>query len=334
MPICELQEGIPRLKRLGIIRLGKPKGENRPGRPSEHFELRDAPEVAEVYGPSPTRLNILLPFDDIDLVLDAWHRLYGAGSLKCRGDGNTIDYMVDEGGQALVAQGFARRSFHLNGERFEEGDAVPCGGFKKIYPRCRGCSPRAILRVMIQEILRLGYWQIGTGSKHSILNLTGELKWAKRLFGKLVGIPFVLELTPEPISVPMEDHRVRMEKYILHVEPHPDWISAQLEHLQSQFLGRWEAVPSLPGLKASTEDRGEESKDKLPGEEEMVKSPAATLKMAAIKTWGDCWQRVLQHFGLTRSQALAQLETTRQEDLAQSPREVYKEIATLMEPPI
>jgi len=240
MPIHELQEGVPRFKRLGIIRLGKPKHHNRPGEPSDHFELRDAPELVAIYGPAPTKLNVFLPFDDLDLNLDAWHRLYGAGALKCRGDGRIINYCISDAGEVLVRDGIAQVAFDENGEHFEPGDVVPCPGFQRGYPKCKDCQPRAILRVMIREIPRLGYWQIATSSKHSILNLTGELRWTKEFFGRLAGIPMILELRAEPISVPMQGKRVRMKKYILHIEPDPAWVKARVQAIQREVL------PELP----------------------------------------------------------------------------------------
>ena len=49
----------------------------------------------------------------------------------------------------------------------------------------------------------------------------------------------------------------------------------------------------------------------------------------AIKTFGDLWTAVLEDFGLSKSQGLAELGVSRQEDLRGSPKDLYLQIAAV-----
>jgi len=250
MPIKDLQKRVPMLKRGGIIRLGykekKIVNDKEIWYPvaADHFVLKDAPDLTELYGPQPRLLNVLFPFDDIDRVFQAWHQRWRAGGLQCRGDGDTVQYAVDPNtGRVLVRDGQALQAFTCNGETFKNGDLVPCPGLAHdLYPKCKECSPNALLILLIREKPRLVYYQLATTSKHNIVKLTGQLEFLRRSAGRLTGIPLILELRPEEISTPSGDggKRVRRTKYLLSLEPDPQWVQALLTAQQA------EALPGIP----------------------------------------------------------------------------------------
>ncbi len=366
-PIHELQGGVPRFKELGRIGLGHLVTKTKNGREvtypvaDDHFVLTRAPELVEIYGREPKKLNIFFPFDEIDRNLDAWHRLYGSGSLKCRGDGKVIDICLNRG-RFVVSNGICQHAFSENGQDFERGDVVPCGGFQKIYPKCKDCVPRAYLRIMIHEVMeqgKLGYYQISTQSKNGILNIQGALEVMQdlvlRLTGKpyLAGIPMILSLGPQNISQPRTDkqtgetYRVRGDKYILSLEPHPDWIKAQMDSWQRQTLAAPEPPLTLAAPEPEKTHMKSDTEDLIDGETgqviehsagEVVDEDPSDAKRAgtvpardveAIKTLGDLWQACLDDFGLDRSDALKELGVKKQEHLNQPPRELYRQIATM-----
>jgi hypothetical protein len=256
------QDAGARLKRAGIIRLGHKEvaksGKEYPVA-DDHFVLKDAPELIEVYGAEPRRLNVYLPFDEPDRNFPAWHQLWAAGGLLCRGDGQTVEYAVDPPtGEVIVRKGAATRSGTFAGIKMSEGHPVNCPGLAHgLYARCRDCRPNAVLIVLVREVPRLAYYQVATGSIHNIVNLTGQMRWVKENVGRLQGVPFILELRPDKISTPGSNgKRVRREKYLLHLEPDPEWVRACLAEMHRRALpgGRpVQAIPAQTGLPGMTE---------------------------------------------------------------------------------
>jgi len=257
MPILDLQQDAgARLKRAGIIRLGVKKKSQRTGReyPAEtaHFVLKDAPELIKIYGPEPKRLNIWLPFNEIDRNLVAWHQNWVAGGLVCRGDGQGIEYAINpKDGQIIVKKGKAKLTGTVDGIKLVTGHPVKCPGLAHgLYPRCEDCRPSALLVVLIRELPRLAYYQIATSSIHNIVNLTGQMRWVKENIGKLQGVPFILERRPDSISTPGKNgKRVRREKYLLHLEPDPEWVKAILAEMHRRALpgAQRAAIPAEVG---------------------------------------------------------------------------------------
>jgi hypothetical protein len=265
MPILDLQKrATARLKRAGIIRLGIKKTSARTGKEypaaTDYFVLRDAPDLIDIYGDKPTRLNVLLPFDEIDRNFPAWHQLWSAGGLVCQGNGELIDYAINPNtGEVLVRNGVAQISNGLSGGvKITQGDPVACPGLDHSYGRCKNCRPRALLIVIIPEMGRLAYYQVATGSIHNIINLTGQMRWYQECIGRLQGIPFVLELRAESISTPSGEggKRARREKYLLSLETHPDYVRAMFEDMSARALP---GAPPVAQLAAPAQDAQVES---------------------------------------------------------------------------
>lgn len=103
MPIHELSNNL-NLPIKGIIRLGvrkeSAKGSEYPDT-VEYFVLKDAPEVADVYGEEPKYLDIMFPGPNIEAVLPTWYTYWTAsvkqgnsvkrGELVCKGPGPLDD---------------------------------------------------------------------------------------------------------------------------------------------------------------------------------------------------------------------------------------------------
>ena len=100
MPIKGLTDrpvGDRAFPQIGTIRKGAPKQANRPGKDLNHFrveftqgEEETAKHFHELYGDEPRDINIILPFDEIDRVWEAWNEAYLAGALIHRCDGENI----------------------------------------------------------------------------------------------------------------------------------------------------------------------------------------------------------------------------------------------------
>ncbi|MFH1560471.1 MAG: hypothetical protein ABID84_03570, partial [Chloroflexota bacterium] len=261
MPVKDKPIG-PLFTRLGIIRLGDPKKSNAPGKATPHFQLRDAPELVQWYGKQPTELSVFFPFNDVDRNVDDYYRLYSAGSIQCRGNGETMDVCVKDA-HFVVSGGVCAKAFSENGEEFKPGDIVRCGGPGEagLYPKCTKCEIVSYPKVMIQEAMEaghFGYYQIGSGStsKHGRANIRGALEAAREfvrfLTGRpaLAGIPMILSLQVESISTPMKDkdtgkeYRAHLPKPILHLVPHPDWVKAQTS---AMLESAYQPLARLPG---------------------------------------------------------------------------------------
>src|SRR3990167_6183180 len=87
-----------RLPRLGKIRLGIKKISQRTGKefPTETSYFVVPPEVAKIYGETPTELDVMIPVEDASVRIPQAYEMYGSGKgLKCIGDGE-LAYRYDE----------------------------------------------------------------------------------------------------------------------------------------------------------------------------------------------------------------------------------------------
>jgi len=268
MAIKDLQRNTPGLARAGVIRLGyklmkcQKCGNVRAGdkcpqckgsklkktrngdiltfpTQADHFVLTDAPGVTEALGnPKPKELRIYFPFDEIDQVFPAYHQNWVASALVCRGDGEHILYAINpQSGEIIVRDGQAITDCKSKDGEFEKGDYMTCPGMSHdTYTRCQHCKPNAILVVLLRDVPRLAYYQIATASIHNIVNLTEQLTYIKQSVGRLQGVPFILKLTPQNISVPKSggNGRMRTEKHLLSLEVDPEWVQ-QLMDTKSQL---------------------------------------------------------------------------------------------------
>lgn len=215
MPIKRLQRDTASFPRIGKLRKGaaKPQNGNAPGKDLEYFRFdTDDAEAnerfVEAYGNMPKKINVYLPFETVEENFSTWQEAYVAGGLKHRCDGETC--VIWQKPDGTYSQ-----------------EPIPCPG---------GCKEVGRLNVIIPELARLAYVTAETHSINDILNLTDNLEAALALRGSLTGIPFVLSRRPVEISTPSDGKRVRRTKWLLFLEPHPDWVRVQLATMRHNAL--------------------------------------------------------------------------------------------------
>lgn len=253
MPIIGLTDRKQSLfPRLGLLRKGapKPKDSKEPGKDLTYFRLvTEDPRVFDAffaaYGAEPPAIHVRFMGAWKADNFEAWKEEHGSGSLKHRCDGETCVLWQDQAGQ-----------YHTSPPE----PTKPCPG---------GCTQVGKLRVVIPELVRLGYLEVLTGSKWDIIELDSNLDAAEAVAG-LMGvdlrtIPFVLSRVPRKISTPRKGGpRVKVEKWLLHLEPDPVWVAFQEE--MARQMGMRQIVPPAapPDLVAETEEEMEEPLDAEP----------------------------------------------------------------------
>lgn len=216
MPIIGMTDRGASFPRIGELRKGaaKPTQGNAPGKDLDHFRFTslNADVVAQfrtVYGDEPQEVHCFLPYATTDENFEAWIEEWGAGSLKWRGNGQTL----------VIWQ-------KPDGTYSQEPKPQPAKGGKQV----------GRLKVILPALGRLAYVVALTTSVNDIIELHSNLTAYQALRGDLRGIPFILSRVPRMISTPGKDSRVRREKWLLHLEAAPEWVQAQLSVMERQAL--------------------------------------------------------------------------------------------------
>jgi hypothetical protein len=156
-----------RLPRLGKIRMGiKAISEEGKSYPKEVPFFVVPAEVKKIYGEKPVELDIFFPVNDPAIIFPQRYEHWGAGGLKCFGDGTR-----------------ARRS---NGGDQREERNCPCESLGK------GCGPRGRLIFILPKVSIGGCYQIDVGSRNSIVDLNSGLDYLTGLIGRFSGVPLKL----------------------------------------------------------------------------------------------------------------------------------------------
>lgn len=226
---------------IGQIRKGAKKTGNRPGEDLTYFrvEFDEREKKAEesfwaVYTNKetgkrePQAIRIILPFDEIERMWDAWYEGYTAGRMVARADGEIFTYLIDAKTNRILVK---------NGIDIETGmprpfiEGRPVGFYTsngKEMPIF--CKPSGRLKVIIPELARAVYLTVLTTSIHDILNISDQLRAFQQINGgRLSGIPLVLRRRPKAISTPNADGtRARRVKWLLSIEADPEWVKKRL----------------------------------------------------------------------------------------------------------
>lgn len=269
MPILGLTDRGAAFPRIGTLRKGAPKpNEKQPGTDlKDCFRLEtDDADVAKMfqraYGPRPNHIRVMLPYATVAENFDTWQEHWTAGALQHRCDGRTCVRTLQPDGT------YSARP-------------IPCPG---------KCKPAGRLVVWVPELGRAGVILIPTTSIHDIVELQANLEAAQALRGDLRGIPFVLSRRPRKISTPGSDgKRRRLEKWLLSIEPAPEWVRLQLAATARAALPNSE-LKQLPAP-ADHDDEPEEDCEALRDE-------LRQLRSAWKASGGEPWP-------LTRNQVLA-----------------------------
>lgn len=187
MAIRSVEQGI-RFPILGTIRLGEKKtsakGTQYPTE-SEFFVLKDAPEVAEVYGAMPKEIDIMFPSDDEEIIIPTWYKWYGnaktnadgeiiGGTLNCYGDG------PDKEGNPGVAI-YLKEKDQVTGLPPQRACHGPnCADWKNGRGQ-QQCKQSMQILCMIPLVSMYGVFRINTSSWNAIHNVHGMIKWVKAM---------------------------------------------------------------------------------------------------------------------------------------------------------
>lgn len=234
MPIKHLQSNRPAaFPCIGKLRKGgakqtNQKGKEVMGRDLDYFRFATddadaANAFAAYYGSEPRSINVYLPYATADENFQAWMEEYRAGGLVRRCDGETCVFQRDAQGRAVTTP-------------------TPCA-------RQCACKQVGRLAVILPELQRMAYVTVETHSVYDIVQITENLQAAQALRGDLRGIPFILSRREREISTPTGDGgRARRKKWLLFIEPDPQWVSRQLESMRIAAMpvinGDLPALPS------------------------------------------------------------------------------------------
>lgn len=260
MPIIGLTDRGLSFPEIGQIRKGGAKEANRPGRDLTYFRVefdereKKAEEIfRQAYGAEPTAIRIILPFNEIDRMWDAWLEAYTAGRMVARSNGQTIMYQVDTTtGEPAVLNGI-----DLKTDQPRPHPINNIAGYDyQRKPVMFKASGR--LKVIIPDLARAAYLTVLTTSKHDIANISDQLRaFAELNKGQIAGIPFILRRRPKKISMPKEGgQRVRVTKWMLSIEADPEWVQAKLSHLNTLALPG--GAPMQAALPEHAQDEYEE----------------------------------------------------------------------------
>lgn len=240
MPIKGLSDRDERFPEIGQIRKGSKKDANGAmGRDLTYFRVefdeRETEAIAtfiKLYGEKPTQLPVMLAFNEVDKVWDAWLEAYTAGRLVARSDGETYQYRVNTktgevltGGDKVVpyVKDEVIGTWHNNKKNTEEPIK---------------CRPVGRLRVVLPDLGRLAYLTVMTTSLHDIMNISSQIQ-ALAMFngGRIAGIPLILRRSPKEISCPKPDgSRARYSKWMLSIEADPEWVQKSLTVVKALSL--------------------------------------------------------------------------------------------------
>jgi len=254
------------LPELGKIKIGR-KGEVKQSSKGKTFKLPEkldyfvittnqrAPdgnflvdkEVHKLVGEKPTRLDIFLPFDDINLNFQSFYARYTARRCHCRGNGE-------------IALRFEEKT-----ESWQEIACSPesCEHFQK-----GECKPNGILSVILAKAPRIGgVYKFRTTSYYSIQNIRASL-WELSTItcGILSGIPLELVIKPQTVQPQGSDRMVTI--YVVNIEWSGDvWSlletaerTAKRRAVARTNLAQLERAARL-ALESAPIDEGEEAKD-------------------------------------------------------------------------
>lgn len=287
MAIIGLTDRGAAFPRVGILRKGAAKpSETRPGADlKDHFRFESddpsaAQAFAQAYGDKPNNIRVMFYFATTAENFETWQEHHSRGALKHRCDGRTCVL-----------------SLLPNGTYSHEPVACPSIALKAQNPtidKMHLCRPVGRLKVIIPELQRMAYVLVPTTSINDILELQSNLEAAEALRGDLRGIPFILSRRPRKVSTPQENgQRARREKWLLSIEPEPQWVRLQLTSMQRAALPGGERL-ALPAAGASyaDPDTGEIFED-----DEAEAEPPAQPTNGAPKTADEAQQRFYARYG-------------------------------------
>jgi hypothetical protein len=185
-----------RLPRIGKIHLGKKEISKRTGGeyPVATPYFVCPPEVQDVYGKEPRKLDVIIPLEDEEIWASQYYRQYSrTRGLVCKGDGATCRRMIDAK-TGLIAGKDTKEAVWQEGCECKGRD---CEDYKG-----KACQEVMNLQFLLPKVLGLGIWQIDTGSIHSIMNINNCATMIRAMCGRVAWIPLTLTLEPQEVNNP------------------------------------------------------------------------------------------------------------------------------------
>ena len=223
-----------RLHRLAKIRLGeklisKKTGAAYPAK-TDHFNFKDCPELAAIYGENCKEIDIIIPNEDPEVFFPQNRMAYRKTGLFCKGDGECKDnpgvatrvYVgLSDGdkqsrtvpkGQPLDPQG----STYLKEQKLDVAVGMmfdlPCLGEDCPFSLNKMCKPIGRFLFMVPKAPRIGVYEISTTSYNTIVELNSAIAkpdeqgmgagYLRGITGRVSMIPLKLKLVPKETKVP------------------------------------------------------------------------------------------------------------------------------------
>ena len=269
---------------IGQIRKGEEKTRaDQPGKDLTYFRVvfaeaeREAQRVFEQhYGSEPAKIQIWLPFPDRDRCWEAAYEAYTASELKARAgicplpeadltlnyfeklkDPETLEVLVkdwrDADGKLRVFDPDAPVGHYMN----QKGKRIP------LY-----ATPAGRLKVILPILGRLAFFTVHTTSIWDIAEISGNLDALQWTNAQVTGndslsrILIDLYRKPKKISVPKGKgaggERIRVEKWLLHLEANPEWVRTKVAESYATSLPASPAGAFLPEGNGYENGDGEE----------------------------------------------------------------------------
>ncbi|MFA7086185.1 MAG: hypothetical protein WC145_05895 [Aliarcobacter sp.] len=254
------------LPRLGKIGLGERvrKGDREHPREVSYFRVPE--EVAAVYGPQPTELDVLVPTPRIAEWFPVRLKSYGSGGhLKCTGDGE-MARRFDEG----TGQWREINCDHRDCPWYREGQCQEIGNLQLVLPR----------------VSMRGVYQIDTSSFYGMNAVYDEWEFFSGIFVAHTGAPEALPSVPFKLVRRMEqieywDGREGKRRTTSHPILHlvaPDWRIDDLLTIGARYrqMRNPQGAPALPASSSYSGDSEEEIElpDDVEIEEDLVPGAA------------------------------------------------------------
>ena len=207
MSVAGLSE-IRRLPRRGILRIGElvEKGGRSYPRALDHFVTTGLPEVAAIYGPKPTSLDVLLPFADPAACLDVHRKLYRAGGkLVCKGDGvKAQEAGIKDGRPILVER------------------TCPCEKAEPVGDKPPECKAIATLTVILPRIDMMAAYCLISGSWNTAVALQTGIARLWETFGAgMIAIPLKLVVRPHTARPIVAGKQIASTVFVVQLEGLP-----------------------------------------------------------------------------------------------------------------
>ena len=224
-PIEGLSE-TRRITRLGKIHLGIKRISEKTGKeyPSATDYFVCPPEITEVYGEKPVKLDIMFPLEDEEVIAHQYLKCYSSfRGLTCKGTGKTCRRLID-----TKTGDFANRE--SKPENLVWKERLPCKPDECPKYKAGDCREIMNLQFMLPKVPGIGIWQLDTSSINSIIQVNSALALIKGLTKKMGG---TLAFTP-------------LELVIVEKEAAPDGVKKKIQTLDIVYRG------SYAKLKAAT----------------------------------------------------------------------------------